>query len=77
MPRGVRKNGGLDDQLQKIDAQIEALQKQRAQILDQKREEDAKKLTDFLSQNHISLSDALTYLSPAIAASTSESASEV
>lgn len=73
MPRGVRKIVSMDDQLQKIDEQIAALQEQRELILEKKRGEDAQKLSDFLAQNHITVIDALSYLSPAIAASTRES----
>ena len=70
MPRGVRKALSVDEQLQKIDRQIAALEEQRSVILEKKREEDVQKLTDFLSQNHIAVSDAVRSLTPAVAAST-------
>ena len=72
MPRGVRKVLSVGEQLQKIDRQIAALQEQRSVILEKKREEDVQKLSDFLAQNHITASDALAYLSPAVAAAAAE-----
>ena len=49
MPRGVRKVLSVDEQLQKIDRQIAALQEQRAVILEKKREEDVQKLHESMA----------------------------
>lgn len=72
MPRGVRKTVSVEEQLQKIDAQIFALQEQRKLVLEKKRGEDAQKLTAFLSANNIEMADAIAYLTPAAVAAAAE-----
>lgn len=69
MPRGVRKVISSEERLRKIDEQIAALQEQREQLLEKKKDSDAKKLVDFLAENQITFEDAERYLTTAIAAS--------
>ena len=69
MPRGVRKVISSEERLRKIDEQIAALQEQREQLLEKKKDSDAKKLVDFLAENQITFEDAERYLTTVIAAS--------
>lgn len=69
MPRGVRKTVSTEEQLRKINEQIAALQEQREQLLEKKKDGDSKKLVEFLAENQINFEDAKRYLTTAIAAS--------
>lgn len=68
MPRGVRKILDFNEELKKIDGQIDELKAKRSALLEKKREHDLGTLYDFLDKNGISTEDALEILTTAVAA---------
>lgn len=68
MPRGVKKVVDINDEIRKIDNQIEELRKQREKLASKRREDAFAKLTSFIESNGITVEDAVAYLAPAVSA---------
>lgn len=69
MPRGVRKTINFDDEILKIESQIQELTAKRDELRSKKTESEMKVLSRFILENNMSAADAIAILSPAIAAS--------
>lgn len=68
MPRGVRKAINYDEELRKIDERIGLLTEKRKEILEKKANADMRALTEFITNNNMTVADAIAILSPAVAA---------
>ena len=69
MPKGISKEKELEERLRKIDEKIklyqgymEDLERERKQLLKKKEAADVKQLYQYLSEQHISVSQVLTVL---------------
>lgn len=71
-----QKQGSYLEELQKIELEIDALERKKKNLLSRKKDEDMKALAAFLEQNGISAEDAMEMLSP-VAAAVTKKAKEV
>ena len=65
-----QKQSSYLEELQKIDLEMNALERKKKTLLSKKKDEDMKALAAFLEQNSISAEDAMEMLSPVAAAAT-------
>ena len=65
-----QKQGSYLEELQKIELEMNALERKKKALLSKKKDEDMKALAAFLEQNSISAEDAMEMLSPVAAAAT-------
>ena len=65
-----QKQGSYLEELQKIELEMNALERKKKALLSKKKDEDMKALAEFLEQNSISAEDAMEMLSPVAAAAT-------
>ena len=76
MARTEKKPANLLEEIQKIDLEIDTLERKKKNLLSKKKDEDMRALAAFLEKNGISAEDAMEMLSP-VAAAAIEKAKEV
>lgn len=76
MARAEKKPANLLEEIQKIDMEIDTLERKKKNLLSKKKDEDMRALAAFLEKNGISAEDAMEMLSP-VAAAAIEKAKEV
>ena len=84
MPRGVKKQPTIDEQLKDVESKLEEyaallkdLEEQREALLEKKKSVDLKQLSDFLEVNGLSAYDAMALLTPAVAAAANKQDTEI